>query len=148
MQLLGSASQCHPAFKLDVRNSKLEYLARDTTNEEGVRRGSDSRNRVIADDIRFFPGGLVVDTVCLWLLIDMECILFARLFLALEGHNRCVLLAVMPVVDNFVARDDDVSLAHLDVFGLNSYGFAVNWTTDGVTENDVPLVLLFLILCH
>jgi len=54
----------------------------------------------------------------------------------------------MPIVDNFVARDDDVSLAHLDVFGLNCYCFAINWTTDGVTEYDVPLVWLLLILCH
>lgn len=38
----------------------------------------------------------------------------------------------MPIIDDFVAGDYDVSLAHLDVLGLDCYGFAVDGATDGV----------------
>ena len=108
--------------------------------------GSDCRDWVLAGDIRFLPGVLVVNTVSLRLLIDVEGVFFSGLFLALERHDSGILLAVVPVVDNLVAGDDDVSLAHLDVLGLNGDGLAVNGAADGVAEDDVPLVSLILIL--
>ena len=54
----------------------------------------------------------------------------------------------MPVVDDIVASNNDVSLAHGDVLGLNSDGLGVDGATDGVAKNNEPLVFNFLILGH
>ena len=52
----------------------------------------------------------------------------------------------MPVVDDLIAGDDHVSLGHGDMLGLNSDGLAVDWASDSVAENDIPLIFLLLIL--
>ena len=51
----------------------------------------------------------------------------------------------MPVVDNLVAGDDHVSLAHSYMLGLNRDSLAINWATDSVAEHDVPLAFYFFV---
>ena len=77
----------------------------------------------------------------------MEGVLLAGLLVStFEGHDVGVLLAVVPVVDNVVAGHDHVSLRHGDMLGLNRDGLALDGAAYSVAEDDVPLILNFLVL--
>ena len=88
MQLLRSASQIHPAFKLNVGDGVLHHCSRDSSNEESVCGCCNGANGVFTGKVWFLPSVLVIDTISLRLLINMESILFACLFLGtVEGHD-------------------------------------------------------------
>ena len=40
VELLRSTPECHPAFKLDVRDSVFEHLSTHTTDQKRIGRGS------------------------------------------------------------------------------------------------------------
>ena len=79
----------------------------------------------------------------------MESVLLSDLFLAdITTDHTSVALAVVPVVDDLVAGDNDMCLAHSNMLGLNRYGLAVDRATYSVAEDKEPLVGLVFILGH
>ena len=70
----------------------------------------------------------------------MEGVLLSRLFLAIESHDIGVLLAVMPVVDDIIAGDDDMSLAHRNVLWLDCDHLTVHRAANSIAQYNVPLV--------
>lgn len=79
----------------------------------------------------------------------MESVLLADLFLAnVTRDHTSVALAVVPVVDDLVAGNNDMCLAHSNMLGFNCDCLAVNGATNSVAEDEEPLVWLIFILGH
>ena len=79
----------------------------------------------------------------------MESVLLADLFLANVTTNYTgVALAVVPVINYLFTGDDDMSLAHGNMLGLNRDSLAVNWATYSVAKDEEPLIGLVFILGH
>ena len=79
----------------------------------------------------------------------MESVLLADLFLADVTTNYTgVALSVVPVINDLITGDDDMSLAHGNMLGLNRDGLAINWATYSVAEDEEPLIGLVFILGH
>ena len=149
MELLRPTSEVHSAFKLDVRDGKLKDLARNTTDEESISGCCNGRDRVFTVDLRLSPCVLVIDSFSCGLLFDVESVLLADLLLAdVSTDHTSVFLAVVPVVDDLVAGDDDMCLAHSNMLGLNCDGLAFDRATDSVAKNEEPLAFYIFILGH
>ena len=51
-----------------------------------------------------------------------------------------MLRSVLPVVDDIVTCNDNVSLVHSNILGLNCDVLIFNGTTDGITQDNDPLI--------
>ena len=54
-----------------------------------------------------------------------------------------MLRAILPVVNNIIASNDNMSFVHGYKFGLNGDVLLFNWTSDSIAENDdiLPWIL-------
>ena len=70
----------------------------------------------------------------------MECILFATLllFVLLQRHSFVHGRTVLPIVNDFLVGNNNVSSIHCDVFRLDANLLGIDRATDGIAELDHP----------
>ena len=76
----------------------------------------------------------------------MEDIFFSSfLFLLLFKSSKFgVVLSVLPVINNIITCNNDMSFVHSNKSRFNSDCLIFNWTTYSIAKNDNPLVLSIL----
>jgi len=125
LKLSGYCSAHHLAFKLNVGQAELQYLARISAHYKAVYTCCNRRNFVLANQIGLSPFFTVIVRIWFRCFVDMKSVFFtAFLFLLLfKRYKLAMALPVLPKVDYFTVCNYNMSTRHCNVFWLNSNNF-------------------------
>ena len=145
-QLLRSASQHHFVLQLNVGESVFINLPAHSAHDKSVRPSCHRANEVGARNLRFLPFLSVVNLVRVGNFLNMEGVLLPGLllFLLLQSSELRMLGAVLPIVNDIIASNNNVSLVHGDKLGLDGDVFVLDWAANCVAEDNDPLALSLL----
>jgi hypothetical protein len=140
LKLLRSASKLKLVLKLDVWQCVLMDDTAHSSNDESIVACGDAANEIKAANIWLLPSFSVVDSVGVWKFLNVESILFSRLLLLLllKRLHLGVRRSILPVVNDIIRCNDNMSIVHCHIFWLNADILAVDGAANSVAELNHP----------
>ena len=111
-----------------------------SSNDESIVASGDAANEIKAANIWLLPCFSIVDSVGVWKFLDMESILFSRLLLLLllEGLHLGVRRSILPVVNDIIGGNYNMSIVHCHMFWLNADILAIDGAANSAAELNHP----------